>query len=108
MTDAPVVVIAIFRPLAGARDGVLAALGRAIPQVHEEEGCTLYSIQEAADGVIWMVEHWASQALLAAHGAGQPVADLNADLEGLLTEPVEVITAAPIPFGDPAKGLVRS
>jgi len=107
MTDAPVVVIAIFRPSSGAREGVLAALSRAIPRVHDEEGCTLYAIQEAADGVIWMVEHWSSLAALEAHGAGRPVADLNAELEGLLSEPVEVVTSTPIPLGDPSKGLVR-
>lgn len=107
MTDAPLVVIAIFRPASAARDRVLAALERAIPRVHDEAGCTLYSIQEAEDGVIWMIEHWASRADLDTHGAGAPVADLNAELEGLLERPVEVIRADPIPVGDAAKGLVR-
>ncbi|GAA3592959.1 putative quinol monooxygenase [Agrococcus terreus] len=106
MSDAPLVVIAVFRPAEGAREQVLAALERAIPRVHEEAGCNLYSIQEAADGVIWMIEHWDSAALLDEHGAGAPVADLNAELEGLLASPVEVIRLDPIPVGDARKGVV--
>lgn len=106
MPDEPLVVIAVFRPAEGAREQVLAALEHAIPRVHEEAGCNLYAIQEAEDGVIWMVEHWDSAALLDAHGAGEPVAALNGELEGLLASPVEVIRAAPIPLGDARKGVV--
>ncbi|WAC66876.1 antibiotic biosynthesis monooxygenase [Agrococcus sp. SL85] len=108
MPDEPLVVIAVFRPAEGAREQVLAALERAIPRVHEEAGCNLYAIQEAPGGVIWMVEHWDSAALLDAHGAGEPVADLNAALDGLLVAPVEVIRLTPIPIGDPHKGAVAA
>ncbi len=102
----PVVVTAIFYPAEGARERVLEALARAIPRVHEEAGCELYSIQEAGDGRIVMIEKWTTAALLDSHGAGEPVRDLNASLEGLLTRPVDVERLEPIPMGDPAKGAL--
>jgi len=104
--DAPLVVTAIFRPAEGAREQVLAALGDAIPRVHDEPGCNLYAIHEAPDGAIWMIEHWDSAALLDAHGTGEPVADLNAALADLLASPVEVTRLAPLPVGDARKGVV--
>jgi quinol monooxygenase YgiN len=102
----PVVVTAYFHPAEGQRENVLAALGRAIPRVHEEEGCNLYCIQEAPDGSIVMIEHWDSAELLDAHGAGAPVADLNAELEGKLAQPVAVTRLVPIPLGQAAKGAL--
>jgi quinol monooxygenase YgiN len=104
--DQPVVVTAYFRPAEGARERVLAAMERVIPRVHEEAGCNLYAIQEAEDGTIVMIEHWDSAALLDAHGEGAPVADFNAELEGLLVEPVAVTRYVPLPMGDARKGVV--
>lgn len=105
-TDQPVVVTAYFHPAEGARERVLAAMERVIPRVHEEAGCNLYAIQEAEDGTIIMIEHWDSAALLDEHGAGVPVAEFNAELEGLLEEPVKVTRYTPIPMGDARKGVV--
>ena len=102
----PVVVTAIFVPKEGAHDAVLAALNTAIPEVHEEVGCLLYCIQEQSDGTIVMIEKWTSHELLDAHGEGQPVARLNAALEGLLERPVAVERLVPLPVGDPAKGAL--
>ena len=105
-TSESLVVTAIFRPRDGKREQVLAAMERVIPRVHAEEGCNLYAIQEADDGTIAMIEHWDSAALLDAHGAAEPVADFNAELEGLLESPVEVTRYTPIPVGDARKGIV--
>lgn len=106
MSSAPVVVTAYFSPAPGQRDRVLAALEQAIPRVHEEAGCNLYCIQEAPDGTLVMVEHWDSAELLDAHGIGEPVADLNVALDGLLAEPVAVTRLVPIPIGDARKGAL--
>ena len=102
----PVVVTAVFVPNEGARAAVLAALGAAIPRVHDEDGCLLYCIQEQSDGTIVMIEKWTSAELLDAHGAGRPVADLNVALDGLLERPVHVERLVAIPIGDPAKGAL--
>ncbi|KQZ06046.1 antibiotic biosynthesis monooxygenase [Microbacterium sp. Root53] len=106
MSATPVVVTASFHPAAGHRESVLAALSRAIPRVHEEPGCNLYCVQEAPDGTILMIEHWDSAELLDAHGAGPAVADLNAELEGHLAEPVTVTRLTAIPVGQASKGAL--
>ena len=101
-----VVVTAIFTPKEGAFDDVVAALLPAIAAVHEEPGCILYAIHEAPNGQIVMIEKWESTELLDAHGAGDAVKRLNASLEGLLKEPVEVTRLTAIPAGTSAQGAL--
>ena len=101
-----VVVTAIFTPKEGAFDAVVAALMPAIAEVHEEPGCILYAIHEAPNGQIVMIEKWESTELLDAHGAGDAVKRLNASLEGLLKEPVEVTRLTAIPAGSSAQGAL--
>ena len=55
-----VVVVATILPLAEHRAEVIAAFTETIAQVHEEEGCELYSLNEAPDRLI-MIEKWASR-----------------------------------------------
>lgn len=100
----PVVVTAYFRPAPGQHDGVIEALRPAIAAVHEEPGCELYAIHDAPDGTIVMIEKWTSVQELDDHGAGQPVRELNASLEGLLASPVEVTRLVPVPAGTEAQG----
>lgn len=101
-----VVVTAIFTPKEGAFDEVVAALKPAIAEVHEEPGCILYAIHEAPNGQIVMIEKWESTELLDAHGAGDAVKRLNASLEGLLKEPVDVTRLAAIPAGTSVQGAL--
>jgi quinol monooxygenase YgiN len=101
-----VVVTAIFTPKEGTFDEVVAALKPAIAEVHEEPGCILYAIHEAPNGQIVMIEKWESTELLDAHGAGDAVKRLNASLEGLLKEPVEVSRLTAIPAGTSAQGAL--
>jgi quinol monooxygenase YgiN len=100
----PVVVTAYFRPAPGQHDRVLEALRPAIAAVHEEPGCELYTIHDAPDGTIVMIEKWTSVRDLDDHGAGQAVRALNASLEGLLASPVEVTRLAPLPAGTEKQG----
>ena len=101
-----IVVTAVFTPKDGARDQVVAALKPAIAEVHEETGCLLYAIHDAPNGQVVMIEKWDSAELLDAHGAGDPVKRLNASLEGLLAEPVEVTRLTPIPAGTDRQGAL--
>lgn len=105
MTD-PVVVTAVFTPAEGARDALVAALSRAIAEVHEEEGCELYAIHDSPDGTIVMLEKWTTTASLDAHGAGEPVARLNAAIEGLVAAPPVVTRLVPIPAGTAEQGAL--
>ncbi len=78
----------------------------AIPLVHDEPGCELYAITEAADGRLVMIEKWSSQERLDTHGTSPAVTRLIADLDGHLTTPAEVSVLAPLPMGDTAKGAL--
>lgn len=77
-----------------------------IGEVHQEPGCQLYAIHEAPNGQIVMIEKWDSSELLDAHGDGAAVERLNASLEGLLEQPVEVSRLVPIAAGIAHRGLL--
>ncbi|MEX5237661.1 putative quinol monooxygenase [Kocuria arenosa] len=77
----------MFAPAARAQDRLIEALQKAIPAMHEEPGCLLYAIHDAADGLIVMIEKWASDSDLAAHTEGPAVARLNTLLDGLARQP---------------------
>lgn len=99
-------VVAVFDPLEGHRDDVIAALETAIPLVHDEPGCELYVITEADDGRLVMIEKWSSVAALDAHGSSPAVVALVAALDGHLARPVEVTRLTPLPMGDAAKSAL--
>ena len=101
-----IIVTAAFTPKDGTYDQVVAALSPAIAEVHEEPGCQLYAIHESPNGQIMMIEKWESAELLDAHGTGDAVKRLNASLEGLLAEPVEVTRMVPIPAGTAHQGAL--
>lgn len=101
-----VIVTAVFTPKDGSFSHVAAALSPAIAEVHEEQGCLLYAIHEAPNGQIIMIEKWETAELLDAHGEGEAVKRLNASLEGLLQEPVEVTRLSPIPAGTEHQGTL--
>ncbi len=98
-----VVVVATIKPLPEHRDEVIAAFSETIAQVHAEDGCELYALQQADDRLI-MVEKWASREALAAHSRGAALAALNPRLAGKVAGPSEVIVLEAVPAGDPAKG----
>ncbi|GAA0926584.1 putative quinol monooxygenase [Pseudonocardia zijingensis] len=100
----PVVVTAVFRPADGRHAEARAAIEDVLPVVHAEDGCLLYALHEAADGTLVLIEKWESEGLLGAHAAGQGVKQLTTAIEGLLAAPPTVVTMAPLPGGDPAKG----
>ena len=78
----------------------------AIGEVHQEPGCQLYAVHEVPNGQIVMIEKWDSSELLDAHGDGAAVERLNASLEGLLEEPVEVTRLVPIAAGTAHQGML--
>ncbi|MDR5698976.1 putative quinol monooxygenase [Agromyces aerolatus] len=101
-----VVVTAVFRPVEGKREELIAALRAAIPAVHDEAGCMLYAIHDAEDGTITMLEKWATVEDLDAHGAGAPVTRLNELIDGLISEPVLVTCMTALPAGTAEQGLL--
>ncbi|MHC6591283.1 putative quinol monooxygenase [Arthrobacter sp. C152] len=101
-----IVVTAVFTPKPGTRDQVVEALEPAIAEVHKEPGCLLYAIHDSPNGQIVMIEKWESAELLDAHGEGEAVRKLNASLDGLLSQPVEVTRLTPIPAGTAHQGAL--
>ena len=100
-----VVVVATIVPLAEHRDEVIAAFKETIKQVHDEDGCELYALNEAKDRLI-MIEKWASRDALRSHGTGPALSAMNPKLDGKLAGPPEIIVLNQVPAGDPAKGAL--
>jgi quinol monooxygenase YgiN len=100
-----VIVVATILPLPEHRAAVIDAFTETIGQVHAEDGCELYSLNEAPDRLI-MIEKWASQQALDAHSAGPNLAALGPKLAGKVAAAPEVIVLQAVPAGDTAKGAV--
>lgn len=100
-----VVVVATIMPVAEHRDEVVAAFKETIEQVHKEDGCELYALNEAPDRLI-MIEKWASPEALRVHSKGAALAALNPRLAGKVAGAPEVIVLQQVPAGDAAKGQV--
>jgi quinol monooxygenase YgiN len=100
-----VVLVATIVPLAEHRDEVILAFKETIAQVHEEDGCELYALNEAPDRLI-MIEKWASPEALAAHSKGANLAALNPKLAGKVASAPEIIVLQQLPAGDPVKGTL--
>jgi quinol monooxygenase YgiN len=101
-----VVVTAVFHPTPGRFADLVEALQESILAVHEEQGCLLYSIHDADDGTITMIEKWTSTADLDAHTAGAAVAALNGRVKPLIAEPTTVTRMMPIAAGTGTQGLL--
>jgi quinol monooxygenase YgiN len=100
-----VVVVATIVPLAEHRGEVIAALQEAIKQVHDEDGCELYALNEAPDRLV-MIEKWASPDALAVHSKSPALAGLNPKLAGKVAGAPEIIVLNQLPAGDPVKGAL--
>ncbi|MGY1750990.1 putative quinol monooxygenase [Modestobacter sp. SYSU DS0511] len=99
------VIVATVVPEPESRDAVRQALLAAVPQVHAEPGCELYSVQEDEQGFVF-VERWASEEAMAAHGQGEALRTMMATVSEHLAEPLAVRVLRPLPAGDPDKGAV--
>ena len=98
-----VIVIATIIPLPEYRDEVISALTGTVAQVHQEDGCELYALHQAADRPV-MVEKWASPEALRTHSKGAALAALNPRLAGKITGPADVVVLQAVPAGDPGQG----
>ncbi|OMQ14865.1 antibiotic biosynthesis monooxygenase [Modestobacter sp. VKM Ac-2676] len=99
------VIVATVVPKPESRDAVREALLAAVPQVHTERGCELYSVQEDEQGFVF-VERWADQEAMAGHAQGEALKTLMATVSDHLAQPLDVRVLQPLPAGDPDKGAV--
>jgi len=98
-----ITVVATITPLAEHKDAVREAFLAAIPQVHAEDGCELYSLHEN-DDVFVMVEQWSSRESLAVHSTAAALRELGPKIAGKTTGPADVVVLDQVPAGDPIKG----
>ena len=103
-----IVVVATITPKPGEEDAVRDAILAAIPKVHAEPGCEKYALHESTgdDTSFVMIERWESMEALAVHGAAPALAELGADIGGLLAGPLDVKTFTASPAGDADKGAI--
>jgi quinol monooxygenase YgiN len=99
-----VVVTAVFHPVPGQKEQLVAALRATIPGVHDEAGCELYAIHDAEDGTITMIEKWTTRADLDAHSTGDPGAVLTEAVAEFIAMPTTVTFMTPIPAGTADQG----
>jgi quinol monooxygenase YgiN len=97
------VIVATVTPKPGRRDAVRAALLAAVPAVHEEPGCERYAVQEDQQGLV-VIERWASEEAMAAHGKGEAFTSMMAAVSDDLAGPLGLRVLSPLPAGDPGKG----
>jgi quinol monooxygenase YgiN len=99
-----VIVVATITPKPEHLDEVIAAMKKAVPMVHEEDGCELYALH-ADDQELVMVERWTSREALKKHGTDSPgLRVFSAAIDGMLAGPTVVLRLDAIPAGDEAKG----
>jgi quinol monooxygenase YgiN len=101
-----IVVVASMKVRPELKDEVRAALIRQVERVHAEEpGALRFAAHESTDRLT-LIEKWDSAESLAAHVAGEAIAEYRAVLEPALLEPAEIQILTPIPAGDPGKGTI--
>jgi quinol monooxygenase YgiN len=101
-----ITVIATITPLAEHKDAVRAAFVEAIPKVHAEEGCELYSLHEAQDRLV-LVEQWSSREALDVHLKAPALAELGPRLVGKVAGASDVVILDPVLAGQESKGRIR-
>jgi quinol monooxygenase YgiN len=100
-----IVIVATISPKPGRIDAVREAFTAAIPKMHEEPGCELYALHEDGYGLV-LVERWATQDDVKAHGAGETFNQLSESVKEDLTEPIGVRMLTAVPAGDQTKGAL--
>jgi quinol monooxygenase YgiN len=100
-----VVVVATAFPAQGHREAVADAFVRAIEDVHGEDGCELYSLNEGSDRLV-MIEKWSSAEALQAHSTSPALLRLVADLDGKLVGALDVQVLEAHPAGTAEQGVL--
>jgi quinol monooxygenase YgiN len=84
--------IAHLVPRPGQEQALAEGMAAIVPQVVQEPGCLAYVMHESRDapGTIVMIETWADQAAIDAHGKAPAITGLAARFDELLAEPVRL------------------
>jgi quinol monooxygenase YgiN len=105
MTE-PIVVVATLRPKSDSSAELERLVADYVPTGQQDDGNLRYALHEAGDGVLVVIEQWASQAALEAHGANPAFTAFSTAASELLASPLEVRVLRPKPLGEAAKGAL--
>jgi quinol monooxygenase YgiN len=103
---ADVVVVVLFRAVAGGGADAEAAFAEVVPPTHAEEGCDLFAVHRVAgdpDRFV-LIERWASREALDEHLASPHLAAFRARGADIWAEPPEITLAEALPLGEAEKG----
>jgi quinol monooxygenase YgiN len=106
MPEKKCIVTATFTPKPEHFESVRQLLLNVIPEVHQEEGCDFYTLNESVTGELIFIEAWDSRALWIKHNGQSTVARVNEGVEGKLLKPVDVKEMYSLPAGDAFKGVL--
>ena len=103
-----VVVVATIKAKQGSEQELLAGMRDLAASTHAEAGCLTYALhQDAADpSVVVLVERWTSQVALDSHFQQPYVLAVGERASDLVAEPPVIRFCAPLPTGDPVKGVL--
>jgi quinol monooxygenase YgiN len=101
-----VIVVATIVPVPEHRSEVISAIEDAIASAHaNDEGCELYALHEGTDRLV-MIEKWADQGALEAHGRSPAVAQLLERTNSKVAGEVDIQVLTPHPAGTPQQGIL--
>jgi quinol monooxygenase YgiN len=103
-----VAAVAIMTAQPGKEHELEVALRALVAASHADAGCVKYALHRAADdpAKLVIVEKWASQADLEAHGANPQLAAFGQAAAGLLAGMPTLVFMQPLAEGDAAKGTL--
>lgn len=104
MDSTKCIVTATFTPKPEEYQHVKQLLLSIIPEVHAEEGCDFYTLNESVTGELIFIEAWDTRELWMKHNGHSTVATVNEGVVGRLQKPVEVKEMYGLPAGSPTKG----
>ena len=106
---AEIVIVAIIKVKEGSEAEAEQSLRKAIDGTHaDDEGCLRYALHRSMldPQQFVMIEKWASQEALDAHGKSPHLAGLMPLFTDLAAETPQLLVLEPMPAGDVEKGAI--
>ena len=103
-----VIVIAHLQAAPEKQDELAQVLTDLVTASHDDPGCVLYALHQATEDPTQFafVERWSSPEDLQGHNGTPHMAAALGKAGALLGAPPQIVTYAPLPAGDAAKGTL--
>ncbi|WP_421840780.1 putative quinol monooxygenase [Mycobacterium sp.] len=100
------VVVATLTAKPESVDTVRDILANAVPKVHGEAGCQLYSLHQTGETFVF-IEQWTDAEALKAHSTAPAAVEMFTAVSEHLAGAPDIKLLQPVPAGDQAKGQLR-